>query len=196
MSPVLDVTIRLAGADDAERIAEIYVSSSTGAERGLVPDDVLDARAPSDYVPSWHRRLAIPREKGGTLLARVDGAVVGFCFVEPDPDVGHPTGHVDLLYVDQAFAGRGIGSRLLQEGIDLLAALGCTGATLWTLAGNDRTQTFYRGRGWLADGIEKDDESDGLIYRLRHFRRAIDPVQELRSTNPVPGADAGEPRRP
>jgi GNAT superfamily N-acetyltransferase len=52
------------------------------------------------------------------------------------------------LYVLPAQWGSGIGSALLERGLERMRERGATRAKLWTLEGNERGRRFYERRGW------------------------------------------------
>jgi len=105
-------------------------------------------------------------------VAVEDGVVVGFATVTARPD---PTGAGELLalYVDPERWGEGIGGRLLARARAALVAQGCTTATLWVLAGNERAERLYRRDGWRDDGRRRSVEVWGIDADEAGFRRAL-----------------------
>ena len=169
-----NVSIRRGTLADAEPVADVYVRTCRVVERGYVPDTELDAMTPGDYLGSWHRRLGSP-EPHATWVAEVDGEVVGFCYVEPSPDddATVATGHVDMLYVLPERAGRGIGARLLAEGVMHLHTHGFSEATLWALVRNQRTRRFYEREGWTATDARKLYEHNGYTVEVIRYGRPL-----------------------
>jgi GNAT superfamily N-acetyltransferase len=166
------VSIRRATLADADQIAEVYVRTSRVAERGYVPDADLDAMTPGDYLESWHRRLGSP-EPHATWVAEIEDEMVGFCYVEPSPDddATATTGHVDMLFVLPEHAGRGIGARLLAEGVAFLGRHGFAEGTLWALERNRRTRRFYEREGWTTtDARRRYDQGGYAIDLIRYVR--------------------------
>ena len=74
------------------------------------------------------------------------GRILGFVAAEPE------TNFVEVLYVDPAAQGRGIGRALLDRCCDHLHAAGHDSATLYTREGS-RAEGFYRALGWTRDGV-------------------------------------------
>lgn len=167
-------TVRRGMLADAEHIADVYVRTSRVAERGYVPDADLDAMTPGDYLESWHRRLGAP-EPHATWVAEIDGELVGFCYVEPSPDddATTATGHVDMLFVLPEHAGRGIGARLLAEGVAYLGTRGFSEGTLWALERNHRTRRFYEREGWSAADTRKRYDQEGYSIELIRYVRPL-----------------------
>ena len=72
---------------------------------------------------------------GATVVAEVDGRVVGFVCTEP--------GWVTQLYVDPDHQGLGVGTALLATTADWPSV------QLWTFADNRRARDFYSRRGFV-----------------------------------------------
>jgi putative acetyltransferase len=110
-SPVMiDITIRHGDAHDVDAI------------RTISAQPAVCKNTPQHPFPSfekWQQRLERIREQGVSLVAEVDGAVVGYLapHTEPNPRRRHAAGLG--MMVDAAHHGRGIGSRLLAAAIDL-----------------------------------------------------------------------------
>jgi GNAT superfamily N-acetyltransferase len=173
------VSIRRAMLADAEQIADVYVRTSSVAERGYVPDSELDAMTPGDYLESWLRRTE-SSEPHATWVAEIEGDIVGFCYVEPSPDddATAEIGHVDMLFVLPEHAGQGIGARLLAEGVAHLRTRGFSEATLWALARNQRTRRFYEREGWIAAADLKRYDHEGYSIELIRYARSLSADDE------------------
>ncbi|MBN9096829.1 MAG: GNAT family N-acetyltransferase [Pseudonocardia sp.] len=141
--------IRDARAIDAEGVAAVQVASWRAAYRGLIPDDVLERLSVEERAVAWAARVRTPLPGTSILVAKVDGAVVGFVAVG--------TEGLRALYVHPGHWREGIGSLLHAEAVDRLGLLGCTVATLWTLEGNDRALAFYTRCGWVDTGQRQVD---------------------------------------
>lgn len=114
-------------------------------------DEKLSGQTRKDY---WRRRLEITslRPPWMSLVAETDGRLVGFLFGwvgESEFGVAEPTGWVDLVGVDPAYRGRGVGQALLDRFVESgheLRALSRV-ATLIDLAQVD-VREFFLGRGF------------------------------------------------
>ena len=84
---------------------------------------------------------------------------------DPDePDVGQ----IHRLYVAPETWGLGIGTRLHDEALTLLADRGFTTAGLWVLERNDRARRMYERRGWhRAVGATKEWPELG-VFEVRY----------------------------
>jgi hypothetical protein len=99
----MSVVIQSASVDDAVAIAGVQISSLRAADQDLIPDHlvdlVLEPADPRRRPRGWRGWLA--RSRVSTAVARVDGALVGFCTLHPAPDSGarEPTGEIAALFV-------------------------------------------------------------------------------------------------
>ena len=84
---------------------------------------------------------------------------MGFCGygpwrgADPTPALGEIVG----LYVLQKAQHRGIGTRLLQAGLDALQTGGCARAALWVLDTNTRAIGYYRAQGFRDTGLTQGE---------------------------------------
>ncbi len=85
-------------------------------------------------------------------VARIDGAVVGYCGLM----VTGEDGHVTTLAVDPAWQRRKVGSRLLLTLAREAIARGVTSLTLEVRVGNRGAQELYRAFGFAPAGIRKN----------------------------------------
>ncbi len=83
-------------------------------------DERLTGQTRKDY---WRTRLDIAalRPPWMASVAEVDGRLVGFLFGwvgESEFGIGVPTGWIDLIGVDPAYRGRGVGQALVDRFVD------------------------------------------------------------------------------
>lgn len=100
------------------------------------------------------------------FVAELDGKIVGFCSIGPsrDEDASEKTGKIYAIYIDKENSSKGIGTKLLREGLDNLKKLGFTNATLWVLKSNTKGRKFYEKNGWIHDGKTKIDKRNDVIF--------------------------------
>jgi GNAT superfamily N-acetyltransferase len=145
------ITIRPAVADDADGITRAYLESAAhhariDPERYLVPSaETIAAR----YREG--RQLPEEQDQGITLVAELDGEIVGFVDVRLDrsPDPMHREMtycHVVEIAVRASHQSQGIGGRLLQAAEDWGRVLGAEFASLEYLAANTHAGDFYQRR--------------------------------------------------
>jgi GNAT superfamily N-acetyltransferase len=98
-------------------------------------------------LPLWTERLASPDPRARTILAEIDGAVVGLAHTLLGE---HPAwgAYLDNLHVAHGLKRQGIGARLLaltgQEVVDWSPS---SGLYLWVLEQNSDARAFYAARG-------------------------------------------------
>jgi ribosomal protein S18 acetylase RimI-like enzyme len=168
---VTEVLIRRAGVDDAERIAEVHISSWRSAYRGLIPDTVLDGLSVEERAAMWRRWMS---EEAPPIvwMAEDEEEVVGFVAAGPQDPPDEGVGEIYAIYLVPDHAGRGLGRALLDRAVDDLRAGGLHEAVLWVLARNRPARRFYERAGWRTDGATKTEpigdvaELEQVRYRL------------------------------
>jgi ribosomal protein S18 acetylase RimI-like enzyme len=126
-----EVTIRLAGAGDAETLAALSAATYADAFGHIYPPEDLAV-----FLAEWHcaaRYAAWAADPAFRLwLAEADGVAVGYALAGPchlpHPEVTPACGELWRLYVHRAMQGSGLGTRLLDLA---LAWLERPGRRLW-----------------------------------------------------------------
>lgn len=137
-----DLLLRPAREDDEHEVASVYLSARRAAP---MPPSVH----PEVEVRGWvSDRL---RSTDETWIAETAGAVVGYARMTPT--------WLDDLYVAPPYAGRGIGSALL----DLVKARRPDGFSLWVFESNHPARAFYAARGLVevewTDGADNEEQA-------------------------------------
>lgn len=135
--------------DEYPRLVEVWRSAVDATHHFLRPADRddIERRLPTDYLP--HVRLAV---------AELDGEIVGFAGIADQK--------LEMLFVDAAFRGAGVGSVLL-------AHVCAADSVRFVDVNEDNGQavTFYRNRGF--DVIARSElDDDGRPYPLLRMARA------------------------
>ncbi|MCS0500451.1 GNAT family N-acetyltransferase [Protaetiibacter mangrovi] len=137
--------IRPAVAADAERIVDIWAAGWRDGHLADAPPELLAHRTREAFVP----RVAAALDR--TRVAEIDGAIAGFTMLHGD--------EVDQVYVDAAFRGSGVASRLLRDAAEQVRADGHAVPWLAVAVGNARARRFYEREGWTdAGGFSYDAE--------------------------------------
>ena len=165
------VTIRPARPDDAERIAQVHVTSWQGAYAGLLPAELLAGLDPEARAVGWESVLTTAPEKH-VLIAEQGVQTLGFASFGPsgDEDAEPFTAELYSMYLDPAAWGRGVARELLRTVLTQVPA--GKPMTLWVLDGNERAQHFYRRHGFHPDGVERIEDLGGHPLRELRLRRA------------------------
>jgi ribosomal protein S18 acetylase RimI-like enzyme len=171
---MVDVQVRRATPEDAERIGEIKVKGWRAAYAGLLPDAALNALSAPDQSKLFRARIA-DSATAGSLVVRVaqsKGEVVGY--VNSGPYRGDELpgfGEIYALYVDPAHWGAGAGRRLMAAAERDLARQGFVDAALWVLEANSAGRRFYEHVGWVSDGERGErcelENASEVRYRKR-----------------------------
>jgi GNAT superfamily N-acetyltransferase len=168
------VTVRLAGAADADEIGRIQVETWRAAYTGLIPDEAVAAFDVAARRRLWREGLArTPGPGSATFVVEDSGEVVGFASVGAARDVEtEREAELYAIYLHPSRWDRGIGRALLQRAEESMRSSGFREAVLWVLAGNERGERFYRAAGWEHDGGSKLDQFQGAaVTELRYRKR-------------------------
>lgn len=152
-STVPEHTVRLATPVDLDEILAVRLTSREAAYRGRLPDAAMDHESMDERRSRWHGRLNGNDPQGVTLVAEIDGRIVGFC--RSGTEASDPTGRscqIKLLYVAPGAQRRGLGRALLEHTTAMIAANGFTRATLGVFAFNEEAIRFYEQLGWVRAG--------------------------------------------
>jgi GNAT superfamily N-acetyltransferase len=127
---------------DAGMVAELWLRSRRAAVPSI-PPPVHD----DDDVRDWFATVVLPGQE--VWVAEHDDGIVALLVLEP--------GWVNQLYVDPAFTGRGLGSRLL----DVASERNPNGLELWTFQSNTGARRFYERHGFVAVATTDGDNEEG-----------------------------------
>ncbi|KFG95562.1 GCN5 family acetyltransferase [Burkholderia paludis] len=159
-----DIRIRHSETHDVDAIRQI-------AAHPAVYMNTLQHPFPS--FEKWQKRLDGVREHGTSLVAEIDGTVVGHLGLhsEPNPRRRHVAWFG--MMVDAACHGRGIGSRLLAAAIDLAENWwGVTRLELSVFVDNRAAIALYEKHGFRIEGESPDFAlRDGVLVSVYHMAR-------------------------
>lgn len=132
---------------DCDALAQLHVLAWQKAYRGLLPDEILDTLSVQEWAQVRRERFDNdgPRR---TVVAELDGVVVGFARFGPDRHE-EEFGEIQAIYVHPDFWGTGAGDALIQEALENLPQ---QEIRLWMLEGNERAQRFYARHGLHPNG--------------------------------------------
>ncbi|MEI6649091.1 MAG: GNAT family N-acetyltransferase [Actinomycetes bacterium] len=164
------LVLRPANTIDAYEIARIHVKTWQSAYLGMIPDSYLQNLDVDQRARNWVQILESSIEGNQTIVAEIDGAIVGFIGVGPSREpTSFNLGEVHAIYVDPNNQNFGVGSNLLKEGIRILKDQEFRGAMLWVLDQNSQTRTWYESRGWKSNGKSKKDKiKDFEIVQIQY----------------------------
>jgi GNAT superfamily N-acetyltransferase len=163
--------VRPATPADADAIARVHLRTWQGAYAHVFPPETLASISHERRAEHWRRILPTAP---ATLVAEVDGEVVGFASAGPSVDAdGEGVGELYALYVEPAHWDAGIGRELGVAADDALRALGFDEATLWVLEDNPRARRFYEAGGWRVDGTTRTGRHLGVETPEVRYRKDL-----------------------
>ena len=148
MSSTSNYEVRPATLRDARAIAEIHVSASQAAYKGLVSEEQISVGSVEKRQAYW--REAIEFSEPQVLVAVDAGQVVGFVGFDRSRDKGTPptTGEIWAIYAATSHWGRGLGLTLWDAAREGLLEEGCNKVTAWVPLGNERALRFHELAGF------------------------------------------------
>ena len=137
---------------DAGRVAEILlvgfrpVFGAYMTQTEPDPPETVIAAARADGNRAW--------------VAEVDGVVAGYLLVSAD--CRHGLGTLQVIAVDPAYAGRGLGHALMVPAEEFWRARKMRKIYTCVASINPNAQAFYRRHGFVAEGTLKSHFFDGV----------------------------------
>ncbi|MDG4827039.1 GNAT family N-acetyltransferase [Asanoa sp. WMMD1127] len=139
--------VRVATADDVERICEICSVAYRETYRDLLPADFIERTIRDFYQPERVSREVNPSpphwfgyqvvEEGGLVQGAAGGGIT-----KPG------TGELFVIYLDPTKRNRGLGTLLLDRVVEQLTDAGAEEIWVGVTKGNERGIPFYRARGF------------------------------------------------
>lgn len=165
--------IRRAQVADAAGIAAVHCAGWEENYRGLIPDEIIDARTIERRTEMW--RDSLPRADHLTFVGAIDGEICGFASaVLLDPPVAGFASYLQTLYLRSAVKRRGIGRALLQRLSVELLERGCTNMALRTLRLNPARRFYERfGARLLDDFPYETGQFDDVAYGFDDVRTIV-----------------------
>lgn len=134
--------------EEIEGKAYVHWKAWQEAYAGLLPEAFLENDFSLERCQNWAETY--PQQ---TLVAVVDGQVVGFVCYGSFREEEEEAGEVYAIYVLAAYHGQSIGYQLMQAALRLMADK--EKIFLWVLDGNARAIAFYEKAGFCFDGKHK-----------------------------------------
>ena len=117
----LDIIIRTATINDAEKVAKIKIEGWQTAYRGIIDDEFLDNMNLNEEI---EKRKDNIKDGVDIIVAEFNNEIVGFCLYRnyiKDPE-SYPNADCEIssLYVKSSLKRKGIGTKLMQYVIQKL----------------------------------------------------------------------------
>lgn len=171
----MDGSVRVARPRDADDIADIHVSSWRVTYRGMLPDDYLDAMDRRRLAARWRRRTLV-RSTERVLVALRGDVIAGFVCLTPSMSEPGFAGEITMLYVKPELERCGVGTQLLDAGLEQLAAKPLYWAIIWAVEANERAIQFYKRRGFCLDGGRRIDRIGGAPIAVVRCAMPLNPA--------------------
>jgi GNAT superfamily N-acetyltransferase len=187
----LSVLIRRAGSGDLESVRELLAEGGrymvARGEPQVWPDPF-----PADRVAPYLERGCV-----FVAVSRSYGTLGTFLLVDEDPgywgERSHPSAHLHRMAVRRAFAGRGVGRRMVEWAVRAAQGRGARVLRLECLRGAGSLRAYYESLGFRPIG---DGEVEGLELAL--YERPL-PGGDRTTSDPgivrAPSSAAGGERR-
>ena len=160
--------LRPATAQDASRLAEIYIFAKRVAYRPIFQDDVVSFNE-MQVLPLALSLRDDPAAREG-LYVYDDGIVRGLARMGwLTGPAGEKVFFFRELYIDPCFQGQGYGSKLMEAFLDRARREGADQVFLYVLEKNTRARAMYEKYGFAPDGsreLEAGTSEYKLGYRL------------------------------
>lgn len=138
---------RAAGAGDAAAVARLHADSWRRHYRGAFSDSFLDGDVAGYLLARWTAQLGAPDPRARTIMAELDGELVGFAHTRLGDDAAWGA-LLDNLHVTSGRKRLGIGTRLMAlTATAVLDSSPGSGLYLWVLEQNAGARAFYTARG-------------------------------------------------
>lgn len=141
---VAEGKLRKGKVSDAMAIARIYNQGLLSAYRHILPKSYLDSLSMEDAKALWEKNLR--RNDYRCIVMEEDGGVVGFIGMKPDEEYENCM-MLAALYVDEAYKGRSIGTRLIEEAKYQAKLLGKESVSIVVVLKNERAKSLYEHLG-------------------------------------------------
>jgi GNAT superfamily N-acetyltransferase len=167
------IAVRPSRADEARRLAEVYVETWRTTYAGMLPDDVLLRMSVDQQERRWRGYLARQAAHETILTAEAVGhGAIGFGSAGPARRTGPETGEVYTLYVLPDWQGQGAGRELLLSMFSHLRIAGFAEALIWVVAANP-SRFFYEAMGGQRT-VERTERLWGVELPEIGYRWSLD----------------------
>ena len=163
-----------ASLEDAHAVAQVHVLSWQHAYRNVLPSEFLSQLSVERRAAMWHESIVkgVPE----LLVAKVQGAVVGFVAFGPSRDEGANPGSAEVwaIYLAPESWSSGIGRALWLAARERMLEQRVRSVSLWVIATNQRAISFYRAAGFRpADVSPKELTLGGVKVQEVRYVQAL-----------------------
>ena len=165
----MNIIIRSATINDAEKVARIKIEGWQTAYRGIIDDSFLDNMDINEEIEKRKNNI---KDGVDIIVAEFNNEIVGFCLyrncIKDQESYPNANCEISSLYVKNSLKRKGIGTKLMQNVILKLQNLGKTKIILGCLKENYSSRAFYEKMGGKILKMEKitfgNKEYEEVIY--------------------------------
>jgi RimJ/RimL family protein N-acetyltransferase len=160
--------IRYADISDAKTLGEIHSKSWKVAYKGIVPNEILDNITVEKRQKYFEKALTDGWEEDAIIFK--DNEAVGLICIGKCRDTDQPDtcGEILGIYLLAEYWNIGIGSELINWGLNELKKRNYNKVTLWVLEENINARRFYEKIGFKHDGTVKEISIGKKLYEYRY----------------------------
>ena len=147
--------IRYATISDAQILGEIHSASWRKAYKGIIPDEILDSFTPEKRESFFRSALTEGWEEDAIIFNGNQPLGLISIGKSRDSDLPGDCGEIWGIYLLPEYWNQGIGSKLIDWGIDELKKRSYVHVSLWVLEENMNARRFYERKGFIHDGTKK-----------------------------------------
>ena len=156
-----DYTIRLATADDIEKIAKLYIKSWQRTYKGLLRQEYLDSLTVEKLCERWGSYILEPRH--GIFVAVSGEELLGFGAFKPYHRIDDCI-YIESLHVDESCQGSGIGSAIIKTIYTVGSDEEYGQMAVCLVKGNDKARELYTKLGAVHYKDKVDDFTGEISY--------------------------------
>lgn len=165
--------IRYANIKDARTLGEIHSKSWKVAYKGIVPDEILKNITVEKRQAYFEKALTENWEEDAIIFK--DNDAVGLICIGKcrDADKTDTCGEIWGIYLLPEYWNMGIGSELINWGINELKKRNYSKVILWVLEENTNARKFYEKVGFKHDGTVKEITIGKKLVEYRYEKAII-----------------------
>lgn len=162
--------VRFADLNDAKILGYIHSESWKSAYKTIIPSSILDNISSEKREKYFRKALSEKLEEDALIFSENDP--VGFLTLGKcrDEDLNNFWGEVWGIYLLASYWNQGIGTELINWGINELKNRGFEKISLWVLEENIIARKFYKKMGFKHDGTVKELSIGRSLNECRYVK--------------------------
>lgn len=162
--------IRYADISDSRILGQIHSQSWKVAYKGIVPDEILNNITTEKRQKYFEKALTEGWEEDAIIYR--DKKAVGLICIGKcrDTDIEGSYGEIWGIYLLPEYFSMGIGSKLINWGLDELRKRNYAKVTLCVLQNNSNARMFYEKIGFEHDGTVKEITIGKTLNEYRYVK--------------------------